>query len=240
MEFLKKYAWIYLLVLAASIVLPVAASETVTLVSGILDEPDPVPLTLVIDPGHGGEDGGAVSCTGELESRINLSISLRLNDLLRLLGYRTKMTRSEDISIYGKDAVTVSEKKVSDLKNRVRIVNGTDHAILLSIHQNLFEEAQYHGAQVFYAPTSGSIQFAEAVQMALRTGLEPSNHRQTKQAQNVYLMNKIRCPGILVECGFLSNPTEEALLRSEDYQKKLTCAIVSGLNTYLVEADGAS
>lgn len=240
MEFLKKYAWIYLLVLAASIFLSVAASETVTLVSCILEEPAPVPLTVVIDPGHGGEDGGAVSCTGELESRINLSISLRLNDLLRLLGYRTKLTRSEDVSIYGKDAVTVSEKKVSDLRNRVRIVNETEHALLLSVHQNLFEEAQYHGAQVFYAQTSGSIQLAEAVQTALRTGLEPSNHRQTKQAQSVYLMNKIRCPGILVECGFLSNPTEEALLRSEDYQKKLTCAIASGLGTYLAEEDGAS
>ena len=239
MQFLRKYAWVYALVLAASVVLSVAASESVTLVSKILDGPEPVPLTVVIDPGHGGEDGGAVSCTGALESRINLSIGLRLNDLLRLLGYRTRLTRSEDVSIYSKDAETVSEKKVSDLKNRVRIVNETEHALLLSVHQNLFEEAKYHGAQVFYAGTSESIELAEAIQSALRAGLDPSNHRQTKHAQTVYLMNKITCPGVLVECGFLSNPAEEALLRTGDYQKKLACAIVSGLDAYLAEADGA-
>ena len=184
MQFLRKYAWVYALVLAASVVLSVAASESVTLVSKILDGPEPVPLTVVIDPGHGGEDGGAVSCTGALESRINLSIGLRLNDLLRLLGYRTRLTRSEDVSIYSKDAETVSEKKVSDLKNRVRIVNETEHALLLSVHQNLFEEAKYHGAQVFYAGTSESIELAEAIQSALRAGLDPYIFRTAARLQD--------------------------------------------------------
>lgn len=239
MEFFKKYAYIYLLVLAGAIVLSCAASAGVTMVSNMRDAAAETPLTIVIDPGHGGEDGGAVSCTGVCESRLNLEIALRLNDLLRLAGYKTKMTRSEDVSIYDSSAKTVSEKKISDLKNRVRAVNGTENALLVSIHQNLFEQARYHGAQVFYAPTEGSKTLAESVQTALRLGLDPTNHRQIKESLTVYLMRNIRCPGILVECGFLSNAEEEAKLRSEDYQKQLVCAIASGLTACLLEAEGA-
>ena len=238
MQYFKKYAWVYILALAAVWALSSLASESVTLVSGLLEtEPEAGKRTVVIDPGHGGEDGGAISCTGVRESRINLEIGTRLNDLLLLLGCETRMTRTEDVSIHSDGAATVSEKKVSDLKNRVRLVEETHGAVLVSIHQNMFEESQYRGAQVFYARTTGSGRLAALLQRRLRESLDPENHREEKESQTVYLMNKITCPGVLIECGFLSNPREELLLRSAGYQKQLSCVIGAGLLDYLNQTE---
>ena len=115
--------------------------------------------TVVIDAGHGGIDGGATSCTGSLESHINLEIATRLNDLLHLLGVNTHMIRNSDISVYT-SGTSIAEKKASDLKERVRIINQTENAFLISIHQNYFPQNQYHGAQVFYRSTEESKNFA--------------------------------------------------------------------------------
>ena len=187
---------------------------------------------VVIDPGHGGEDGGAVSCTGIPESRYNLEISQRLNDLMRLLGYQTKMIRQEDISVYTKGE-TLAQKKVSDLKERVRMVNETDGGLLLSIHQNYFSDSRYSGAQVFYAETEGSEQLAKQLQSAMVSALNRESRRQAKRSSGIYLMEKIQCTGILVECGFLSNAAEEALLRDPEYQKKLGAVIAVTVSQYL-------
>ena len=171
----------------------------------------------IIDPGHGGVDGGATSVTGKLESAFNLEISLRLRDLLTFLGYQTKMIRTEDISVYTKGE-TIAQKKMSDLKERVRICNETDGAILLSIHQNTFPDGRYSGAQIFYSDTEGSHELAKRLQTAL-------GKRTEKQAKGIYLMEHITCPGVLIECGFLSNWEEEAKLRSPEYQKLLVSII---------------
>lgn len=178
----------------------------------------------IIDAGHGGVDGGATSCTGILESELNLQIALRLNDLLHLLGYDTRMIRTEDISVYT-EGETIAQKKVSDLKERVRICNETEGAILLSIHQNNFADSRFSGAQVFYPQTETSESFAKTLQAELIRTLNPGSRRSAKQAQGIYLLEHIKCPGVLVECGFLSSPEEEAKLRSQDYQKKLCCVI---------------
>lgn len=187
--------------------------------------------TIVLDAGHGGEDGGAVSCTGVRESQLNLEITNRLGDLFPLLGIRTKLLRTEDVALYDSSCVTFSEKKISDLKNRVRLTNAVTDGLLVSIHQNEFSESKYSGAQVFYAPESEAL--AAAVQEALRVGLNPKNNRQCKPADKVYLMNHITCPGILVECGFLSNTQEEAKLRQPDYQKQLAVCIAASVCQYL-------
>ena len=187
---------------------------------------------IIIDAGHGGEDGGATSCTGALESQINLEITLRLNDLLHLLGYDTRMIRTTDTSIYT-HGTTISQKKISDLKERVRIVNETDHGILVSIHQNFFADSRYSGAQVFFAATDGSEALAKKLQTAFTATLNPGSHRRCKKAEGIYLMEHITCPAILVECGFLSNPEEEAKLRTPDYQKKLCCTIAATVSQYL-------
>ena len=187
---------------------------------------------IIVDAGHGGEDGGATSCTGKLESSFNLEISLRLNDLLHLLGYDTAMIRTSDVSIYTKGE-TIAQKKVSDLKERVRIANETENALLLSIHQNTYPESRYSGAQVFYADTAGSQQLAKELQSGFTATVNQGSNRKSKKADGIYLMEHISCTGILVECGFLSNPEEEARLRSMEYQKKICCVIASSVSTYL-------
>ncbi len=188
--------------------------------------------TIVIDAGHGGVDGGATSCTGILESRFNLEIARKLNELFRLLGYDTKMIRTEDISVYTKGE-TIAQKKVSDLKERVRIVNETKNALLLSIHQNNFPDGQYSGAQVFYAGTEGSQTLAQKLQSAFVAHLNPGSRRQEKKSSGVYLMEHIDCPGVLIECGFLSNPQEEGKLRTPAYQLKLCAVIACTVAEYL-------
>lgn len=188
--------------------------------------------TVVIDAGHGGEDGGAVSVSGLRESEFNLEISLRLNDFLNFLGIRTKMIRTEDVSV-STEGQTVAQRKVSDIRNRVQTVEQTDSALLVSIHQNFFSQSQYRGAQIFYAGTQGSDVLAKRLQDAIAEQIDPNNHRQTKAAQDIYLMEHISCTAILVECGFLSNYDEEQLLRTAEYQKKLAVAVGCCIFNYL-------
>ncbi len=187
---------------------------------------------IILDPGHGGIDGGATSCTGVLESGINLEIGHRLRDLLNLLGYDTVMTRTTDISIYT-EGNTIAAQKMSDLKERVRTVNERENAILISIHQNTFSDSRYAGPQVFCAASEGSRELGEALQNGLRIALSPSGKRSVKAGKGIYLLEHIQQPGVLVECGFLSNPREEALLRNPAYQKKLCAVIGISLSEYL-------
>lgn len=187
---------------------------------------------IIIDAGHGGEDGGATSCSGKLESGFNLDISLRLNDLFHLLGYDTKMIRTTDTSVYTKGE-TIAQKKVSDLKERVRVVNETENALLVSIHQNNFSDGKYSGAQVFYAGTQGSEELAKQLQSALVSSLNPGSNRKIKKSDGVYLMEHIDSTGVLVECGFLSNAEEEAKLRDPIYQRKLCCVIAATVSSFL-------
>ncbi len=183
--------------------------------------------TIVIDAGHGGIDGGATSCTGILESRFNLQIALKLEDLLHLLGYDTVMIRRTDTSVYT-EGNTIAAQKVSDLKERVRIANETENAILISIHQNTFSDRRYAGAQVFYGPSEGSLELAQIMQEKL-----PGRRRECKKTESIYLLQNIECPGVLIECGFLSNHAEEALLRDDNYQQKLCAMIAAGTAEFL-------
>lgn len=183
---------------------------------------------LVLDAGHGGEDGGAVSLTGTPESQINLAIVLKLRDILGLYGVNPILLREEDVSLHDGSANTLREKKRSDLKNRVAAVEDVEGGTLLSIHQNTYPGSRYHGAHVFYAPTDGSRALAEHIQNSIKTALQPENERAVKQIPDtVYIMNHVTCPAVLVECGFLTNPEEESLLRDEDYQRRLA-AVIAG------------
>jgi len=194
------------------------------------------PLTIVLDAGHGGEDGGAVSVSGVKESRINLEITQRLEQVFALCGMKTALIRSDDTSV-SSEGDSVSARKNSDLRNRVHFVQQSEPAILISIHQNHFSDGKYDGAQVFYAKTSGSKELAVMLQDELRNTLNPTNHRTCKQAASVYLLDKITCTGVLVECGFLSNPKEEMLLQKDDYQTKIACAIGSAVAKYMEEGE---
>ena len=214
MRLIPSYFLVIILVLVAAI----GTDRGIT----VLRENEPVyrKNCIIVDPGHGGIDGGATSCTGVLESNLNLEIALRLNDFLHLLGFKTVMTRTTDTSIYT-SGNTIAAQKVSDLKERVKIVNGQSGGILVSIHQNTYPNNRYAGAQVFYSDQNDSKKLAETVQ----SGLKFTGKRSVKKGEGIYLLNNISNPGILIECGFLSNPTEEANLRNEQYQKKL-CAFI--------------
>lgn len=230
---MKKYrTWVagYCIILTLTLLGAHLGNRAVSVMAQII--PVPRKHTIVIDPGHGGVDGGATSCTGVLESKLNLEISRRLNDLLQFLGHHTVMIRTEDISVYT-EGDTIARKKMSDLKERVRVINETENAILLSIHQNTFPDRKYSGAQVFYAPTEGSTLLAQKLQNAFITHLNPGSNRQEKKSSGVYLMEHIKCPGVLIECGFLSNAEEEGRLRSENYQKKLCAVIVCSVEHIL-------
>ncbi len=184
--------------------------------------------SLVLDAGHGGEDGGAVSLSGAAESGINLAIVLRMDQLLGLYGVAPVLLRSEDISLHDSTAQTLREKKVSDLHNRAAAVEAQENATLISVHQNIFQSPKYHGAQVFYSNGELSLPLAQLTQNILRESLDPENHREPKPIpDNVYLMNHITCRAILVECGFLSNPEEDQRLQSEAYQLQLAAALTA-------------
>ena len=220
---------VYMIILSLLFVSALVCSKTVT----VLSEYAPIlsGTCVIIDAGHGGIDGGATSCTGKLESSFNLEIALRLNDLMRLLGWKTKLIRTEDISVYTAGD-SIAAKKISDLKERIRICNEEDRAILISIHQNYFNDSRYSGAQFFYPATPGSKELANQLQSNMIHTLNPGSRRAAKRATGIYLLEHINCTGVLVECGFLSNPEEEAQLRSDDYQKKLCCVISTTVSTF--------
>lgn len=184
----------------------------------------------VIDAGHGGEDGGAVAADGTVESGINLAVAQRLEALLNLLGEETVMTRRADVSIHSAGAETLRQKKVSDLKNRAALAGGTPNALLVSIHQNsLPSSPRTRGAQVFYGTRGDSAAIARRVQARLNGAVNGSAKACRPVDPAVYLMKHADCPAILVECGFLSNAEEAALLRDESYQTRLAAVIAAGL-----------
>lgn len=188
---------------------------------------------LILDAGHGGEDGGAISVTGTTESQLNLSIVLKMRQVCGLFGVDPVLTREEDASLKDSNADTLAQKKRTDLRNRVKLIEKTEDAFLISIHQNYFSGASNRGAQVFFAPTEGSEAWGIYCQQLLVDHLDPENHRLSKQiSDDIYLMNHISCPGILVECGFISNREEARMLETERYQLQLAITIVTSYLTY--------
>lgn len=195
------------------------------------------PFVVVLDPGHGGEDGGAVSPGGVAESQINLAVAQRVSGLLRFAGLPTALIREEDVSVGDPALDTVRQRKTSDLKNRVAMVEAAENAVLLSIHQNSLPSSPVtHGAQVFWNRQEGAEALAAAIQDALNEGINAGNEKNSRQiADSIYLMNHITAPGVLVECGFLSNAAETELLQDPAYQTRLAAAISAGLLRGLTE-----
>lgn len=191
-------------------------------------------LILVIDPGHGGFDPGAVASDGTAESRINLEVGLQMEEIARFLGIATDMTRREDVSTESDETAAVRQRKNSDLKNRVAHVNGISGGILVSLHQNSLPQVPaVHGAQVFYAGTEGSQDLAAAVQEALNQTVN-DRAKETKAAgSGVYLLKNAEIPAILVECGFLSNGEETALLNTREHQNRLAVTVLASVLEHL-------
>ena len=229
-EFLRRYAYVYLYVAAFFLGLAAVARHSVETVGGAA--PLPGSSIVIIDAGHGGEDGGTTGVAGTAEDELNLAIARRLEAMLTLLGCQTRMTRTDSGSL-STEGETIRARKQSDLRNRVALVNQYTDAILVSIHQNHFSDPKYDGAQVFH--TRGAEELAAVMQSSLTEALSPHSARRAKIASGVYLMEHIDCPGLLIECGFLSNPAEEQKLCSADYQKKLAAVMAASLARF---ADG--
>lgn len=190
---------------------------------------------IIIDAGHGGEDGGTQSSSGIIEKDINLAISQKLNAFFRAFGYRTLMIRDDDELIYESSSGSMREKKVSDIHNRMKIIEENPNSIFLSVHQNHYAESKYNGAQVFYSPNNEeSKSIAESIQNSIISLIQRENTRKVKKSgTEIYLLYHAKSPAVMVECGFLSNPGEAQLLSDEEYQKKISLAIVAGVNEYL-------
>lgn len=194
--------------------------------------------TIVIDAGHGGEDGGTVGVNGVMEKDINLSIALELARLLTQNNFEVILTRDADCSIGDQSLPTIAERKRSDTKKRLQIVQEAGECTLISIHQNHFTESKYHGAQMFYSGNcEESALLAESIRQSVTRSLQPENQRENKQAESsIYLLYHAQVPAVLVECGFLSNPQEAESLANEEYQKDMAAVIYNGLVNYLQDS----
>ncbi|WP_423739178.1 N-acetylmuramoyl-L-alanine amidase CwlD [Clostridium thermarum] len=186
--------------------------------------------TILIDPGHGGIDGGAVSKNGTLEKDINLSIGLKLRAALTASGFKVKMTRESDVGLY-RSKHPVRKSKQEDLHKRCILKAETSCDVFISIHQNYFPEEKYSGAQVWYCKPPESKLLAQIIQKNLRADLDSNNKREEKSAGNLYRILKCHCeiPSVIVECGFLTNPAEELKLRDENYQQRIAASLCKSI-----------
>lgn len=213
-----------LTVAMATMTVNLARNSSVAPVSAIPTEGK----VIVLDAGHGASDGGAVGISGAVEKDINLAITLHLKDMLEETGAKVVLTRDSDDPI--------AESKREDMRLRKRIRNESDADAFLSIHMNKFAESKYKGAQVFYSPDKDSKELGETLQSCLKEMLSPDNNRVAKAAgDSLYLLRDSPVPAVIVECGFLSNPSEEQLLCQPDYQSKVARAICTGVMKYFDE-----
>lgn len=189
-------------------------------------------IVIVIDAGHGGRDGGKVSVDNvTYEKDINLAIAYKLKTYMEAEGITVIMTRETDDGLY---LESDSNKKAADLRRRIEIIDRAAPRLVVSIHQNSYHESYVCGAQTFYYTTSEEgRRLAETIQAQLRLSLDPDNDRQAKANNSYYLLKKTAAPIVIVECGFLSNPEEAALLATEDYQDRVAFQIHLGIMQYL-------
>ena len=189
-------------------------------------------IVIIIDAGHGGFDGGAVAKDGTLEKDLNLQIAKKLNFILNGIGYKTVMVREEDVST--NDPTDGEKAKVSDIKNRLKFMEKYPNAVFVSIHMNKFSTTQPHGAQVFYSEVDGSYELADAIQSQVSENLQTDNKRVVKKTtNNIYLLKHATVPSVIVECGFMSNPSDLKSLKDSEYQLKLATSLSYGIINYV-------
>ena len=190
---------------------------------------------IIIDAGHGGEDGGAVGVSGVLEKDLNLAVAAKVKELLEAESIPVIMTREEDIALSDMSKKTISARKKSDMQNRLKLVREAGTKMYVGIHMNTFTDPKYKGVQVFYSGNNPESKvLGEKMQAVIKRNIDDGNTRKAKKAGNdIYLMKNITAPAIIVECGMLSNPEEEELLRTPEYQQKMAESIVMGIKEYL-------
>ena len=191
--------------------------------------------TIILDAGHGVPDYGTQSASGTTEQELNLAITLKLQQLLEQIGTKVILTRSDDNGIYEIDKDSIRSKKISDMKNRVYIGNNSDADIYVSIHMNYYTDSQYSGWQTFYQSRSeDSKRLATIIQQSLNENIG-QNKRVPMAIKGAYIMDKVTIPAVIVECGFLSNKSDEAKLKTDEYQAKLAWGTYIGIQKYFME-----
>ena len=225
------------ILLVAFLFIMINSASEITVTSSSL-QISKTPPTIIIDAGHGGEDGGAVSDSGVVEKDINLLIANNTSDLLNILGFDTIKTRDNDISLATEES-TIRLRKVADMKKRLEIFNSSDNNVILSIHQNKFTDSKYYGTQIFYSPNNKySSLLAEKIKFTVKQLLQPSNERECKKAgSEIYLLKNTYNPAVIVECGFLSNSNECNKLTDNIYQKQIAYSIATGFLDYYNTSD---
>ena len=192
---------------------------------------------IIVDAGHGGEDGGTVAHDNTLEKDLNLDIALKLQQILKLYGFNVIMTRTEDIMTCDDNLKTQRAKKVSDIRNRFKIIEQYPDATFVSIHQNHFSDKAQHGVQVFYSANNNKSQIlADSIQKSFVNTIQTNNKRLTKKSgTNIFLLYHSSIPSVLVECGFLSNETDLNNLKDNGYRTKTALLIADGIINYFKE-----
>ena len=191
---------------------------------------------IVVDAGHGIPDEGAEVGDGTTEAQTNLKIALKLQNLLEQSGCTVILTRSDENGIYDLDSKTLKQKKISDIRNRVKIGNESSADIFVSIHLNKIPQQQYDGWQTFYNKNSEQGQkLAKLIQSNLNEAIQKENKRVASKIENIYIINNVEIPTTIVECGFLSNPQEKEQLLTDSYQNRLAWGIYNGIIDYFYE-----
>lgn len=190
--------------------------------------------TVILDAGHGGEDGGAVAYDGTAEKDLNLLMTQNIALYFELFGIRYIPVRTDDRSVGENTLPSIRERKISDIKNRFALVNETDNSVLLSVHMNQYVAQQYCGTQVFYsASAKDSERLAQSIQETVVSMMQKDNARKVKPSdENIYLLYKAAHPSVMVECGFLSNFEELEKLKNKTYRSCLSYCITKGLVCY--------
>lgn len=191
--------------------------------------------TVIVDAGHGGDDGGAIGIDGTVEKDINLDIALKLEKILKFYGFNVIMTRTQDVMTCDDGLDSLRKRKISDIHNRFELMRKNPDSIFISVHQNKFEDSSQHGTQVFYSGNDErSKELAEAIQTSVTLTLQRKNDRVVKKSgSGIYLLYHAKIPAVLVECGFISNSDEVKKLKDESYRMKLAILIADGLLKYL-------
>lgn len=195
----------------------------------------PTYTTVIIDAGHGGEDGGASSKSGLIEKNINLELAFILKEKLEAEGISVVLTRDTDTLLYDRNVDYNGRKKVLDMEARMEIVESTPNCIFVSLHMNTYTSPKYSGLQVWYSDNNPDSQIlANTIQEGVKQALQPENNRKTKSAgTSIYLLNKSFCPAVLIECGFLSNVAEAKLFEDIEYKTSLCSSVCNCIIQFL-------
>jgi len=237
-KFRKYFSVLFLLMICfCSLLLIQPTKDLLGQVIGRGVKKDVPKKTVVIDPGHGGFDPGKVGVTGVLEKEINLKVALKVKELLEKNNVEVILTRDIDSGLYEEGD---KNKKATDMRKRVELINNSGAVLSVSIHQNSFTQESIKGSQVFYySQSEEGKEFAHIMQAKLKEILQDGNKREAKSNSNYYMLKKTTCPLVIVECGYLSNYKESELLVTDEYQEKLANAICSGIMAYIEEQEAA-